>query len=415
MNPSASRKSDRPSGRATPESAKRKKLALLVNMVAPYRVPIYASLATAFDVLVLHGPIEGNRSWTSPTQSSFKTQQVWTWQIARKKKNGVPGVSDKTYLHLNLGLPWSLFRFRPDIVVSIEMGPRTVLALLYGKLARVPVWVWWGGTLHSEQHIGRLKRRLRSMIVRHASRWISYGATSTEYLRSIGVPRQQILQIQNCVPQETFLAVPPSPRRWFADEPRPVILAVGQLIQRKGLDKLIEACGRLASRGFSFTLVLVGQGSEHDSLHDLARSVGLNHFCILPNQPQTVLNEIYRSADAFVFPTMEDIWGLVVNEVMWTGTPVLCSQYAGCAAELVSPAEIFDPMSIESFDHALARIVEHSISLPDRSRLKTWQQIADAIRNALETDRPDGSAEKRSEQNAFAPPDTTRPIEGKVL
>jgi SAM-dependent MidA family methyltransferase len=81
----------------------------------------------------------------------------------------------------------------------------------------------------------------------------------------------------------------------------------------------------------------------------------------------------------------------------------------------VSPAEIFDPMSIESFDHALARIVEHSISLPDRSRLKTWQQIADAIRNALETDRPDGSAEKRSEQNAFAPPDTTRPIEGKVL
>ncbi|MGB8846341.1 MAG: glycosyltransferase, partial [Terracidiphilus sp.] len=245
---------------------KRKKLAILLNIVAPYRVPILSALADYFDTLVLHGGCEPNRQWAVNLPPSLKVRKAFTLQIPLRKKCGVDGVVDTSYIHLNLGLIHWLIRFRPDVIISNEMGLRTIIAILYGTLARVPVWVWWGGTMHSERNIDGLRARLRRFVVRFVGRWISYGMTSTEYLESLGVPRARILQIQNCVPHETFQAVPQGPPAWFANSPRPVILTVSQLIQRKGLDKLIEACGRLALRGKQFTLAIVGCGPEKDNL-----------------------------------------------------------------------------------------------------------------------------------------------------
>lgn len=367
---------------------KKKKLAILLNIIAPYRVPILSSLADHFDTLVLHGGNEPNREWAVNLPHSLKVRKAFTLQIPLRKKCGVDGVVDTSYVHLNLGLVVWLLRFRPDVIISNEMGVRTIIAILYGKLARVPVWVWWGGTMHSERNTDGVRARLRRFLVRHVSRWISYGMTSTEYLESLGVRREQILQIQNCVPHETFQAAPQGPPAWFVDGPRPVILTVSQLIQRKGLDKLIESCGRLASRGKQFTLVIVGRGPEKDKLLDLAKANGIEHFEILPNQSQQTLNKILRSADVFVFPTLEDVWGLVVNEALWAGAPVLCSQYAGCAPEIVNEANLFDPMSPESFDGALMKVFEGRVCPPDLSRLRTWQEVASMMCVSLQTGVP---------------------------
>jgi len=364
----------------------KKRLAILTNIIAPYRLSIYASLAERFDLMILHGGTEPNRTWTYQIPESVKDRKVLTVQIPMQKKTGIPGISDTSYLHINLGLLWSLPRFRPNVIVTHEMGLRTIFGLLYGKLARIPVWVWWEGTLHSERNITRSRAIVRSAVVRHTTRWISSGYTSTEYLLSIGVPRGQVLELQLCCPQEIFLVVPSSPADWFKDCPRPVILTVGQLIPRKGLHKLIESCGRMAAQGRDFTLVLVGQGPERERLEQLAAQNGIKHFLILPNQAQPVLNEIYRAADVFVLPTLEDVWGLVVNEAMWTGIPVLCSKYAGCAPELLPESNIFDPMSQESMDAALVKVFDRSVSPPDISRLKTWQQVSHMICRALQND-----------------------------
>ncbi len=365
-----------------------KKLAILVNVIAPYRLPIYSFLAETFDAVILHGGTEANRTWTLETPPTLKAHKVFTIQIPLRKRTGVTGILDTSYVHINLGLVWWLLRFRPNTIVTNEMGLRTVIAIIYGKLARVPVWVWWEGTIHSERFITKGRAYLRAVIVRNVNRWISSGTTSTEYLESIGATRKQILQTQLCVPQETFLQLPSNPTDWFKQKPRPVILTVGQLIQRKGLHKLIEACGRLAARGIDFTLAIVGQGPERDHLIELAKQNRIEHFFILPNQSQPILNEIYRAADVFVFPTLEDVWGLVVNEAMWAGVPVLCSQYAGCAPELLAESDIFDPMSPDSFDTALARIFTQSVSPPDRSKLKTWQEVGDIISRSLDRKLP---------------------------
>jgi glycosyltransferase involved in cell wall biosynthesis len=366
----------------------KKKLAVLVNVIAPYRLPILSALAESFDTLVLHGGSEPNRTWTVNLPQNIKSRRVFTLKIPFRKKTGVDGITDTTYLHLNLGLVWWLLRFRPQTILSNEMGLRTIIAILYGKLARVPVWVWWGGTLHSECNISKAKKLLRRVLVNSIRRWVSYGASTTEYLESIGVPREQILQIQNCVEHQVFQVAPSKPTNWFKDSPRPVILTVGQLLQRKGHDKLIEACGRLARHGASFSVVIVGQGPELNRLKALAKANRITHFQIIPNQSQPVLNEIYRSADGFVFPTLEDVWGLVVNEAMWAGVPVLCSKYAGCAAELLPVSQIFDPLSPESFDNALDLVVNDSVQLSDCATLLPWQEVGAMLCISLESGVP---------------------------
>src|SRR5580658_8855646 len=153
-------------------SEKKKKLAVLANVIAPYRVPILASLADSFDTLILHGGTEPNRTWNVELPQALKSRRVFTLQIPLRKKTGTPGISDTTYLHLNIGLVWWLLRFRPDVILSYEMGLRTVIAVIYGKLARVPVWVWWGGTLHSERNISIARKCFRRFLVRWIDRWL---------------------------------------------------------------------------------------------------------------------------------------------------------------------------------------------------------------------------------------------------
>lgn len=367
---------------------RRTKVAILVNQLTPYRLPIYGALGADNEVLIMHGGREKNRTWKLDVPPTVRTSRVWGVQIPGKRATGVAGVLDRTYIHLNIGLLWQIPIYRPNTIITVEMGLRTVIALIYGKLARVPVWVWSGVTLHSERNVSKGRIRLRRILVGQVKRWISYGAEATKYLESLGVARKNILQIQNCVPQETFLKIPNPSKKWFEDLPRPVILTVGQLIARKGLDKLIEACGRLANQGTKFTLVIVGQGPEQERLEELARASNIDNFLILPNQSQPMLNEIYRAVDVFVFPTLEDIWGLVVNEAMWAGLPVLCSKYAGCAVELLPESNIFDPLSPESFDTALTMAVDGTAAVPDQSRLRTWQEVSAMIGQSIATGTP---------------------------
>jgi glycosyltransferase involved in cell wall biosynthesis len=93
---------------------------------------------------------------------------------------------------------------------------------------------------------------------------------------------------------------------------------------------------------------------------------------------------VYRSADALIFPTLEDVWGLVANEAILSGLPVLCSQYAGCAHELFAPESIFDPHDINEFEEKLRIATEGRLSKPDPSRLKTTPQNAGELIRAIE-------------------------------
>jgi glycosyltransferase involved in cell wall biosynthesis len=351
-----------------------KKLAVLTNMIAPYRLPLYSFLADQFDLLVLHGGREANReSWNGLEKilSNVKVVRALGWQIRYAKKvNGK--VFDEKFIHVTPGLLWHLLRFRPDAIISGEMGFRSMLALAYGAVFRKPVWIWWEGTLHSEHNIDRLRKVLRKVFSVWADHWITCGQTSTEYLLSLGVKRDRILQSQNGVDEERFKAdVEPA---WVI-QPRPVVLHVGQFIERKGVGLLVEAAAKLQQQGCEFSLLLVGSGRDKHALEQRAQAVGLKNVYFQPVQPPDKMPSVYRSADLVVFPTLEDVWGFVGNEAILSGIPVLCSKYAGCASELFAPENIFSPEDSEEFVDKLRHAISGQLRRTDRAQLKTTSQL----------------------------------------
>ncbi|MRR54301.1 MAG: glycosyltransferase [Deltaproteobacteria bacterium] len=363
----------------------KQRLAIMLNIVAPYRIPILVQLSRKFDATILISGGESNRREWDEYVSRLKekygllVKQVagYTFTLPKKKNNFS---WDNKYLHINPGYFIELFRCSPEAIISNEMGFRTIAALAYGMLFRVPVWVWWGGTLYTEQNVSLLKRALRQVIARHAKHWISYGATSTEYLLSLGIPRRRILQIQNCVDESKYVSFPPPA---FVIEPRPVLLYVGQLIGRKGVRQLLEAASRMQKREYLFSLLLVGKGSEQESLEEYVRKIGLQHVHFIPSLPPDEMPAVYRSADCLVFPTQEDVWGLVVNEALWSGLPVLSSVYAGCTREIVPKANHFDPFNPNDFDRVLERALEHKLAPADTSPLIPSHQVAEFIINDI--------------------------------
>jgi glycosyltransferase involved in cell wall biosynthesis len=351
------------------------RVALLVNLIAPYRAPVYTRLAEFFDLFILHGRTETNRAWKQVRVTGAQDRSVWGWQLKfRERRSGK--VFDQRFFHFEPGFFTELLCIRPQAVVSIELGTRTFLALIYGFLFRVPVWVWWGGTLHTERGLGRARRLIRRLAARIVQHWISYGETSTEYLLSLNVTRSSILQIQNCVDESWYVKrVPPA----VEVHPKPVLLHVGQLIARKGVSQLLQTAARLQAEGSQFSLLLVGDGPDLAALKGLASELGIKNLHFYPSQPAESMASYYRSADLLVFPTMQDVWGLVANEAVLSGLPILCSKYAGCAPELSSPECIFDPADSDAFLAALRKAVAGRLPVGAPQQLKTSREVADMI------------------------------------
>jgi glycosyltransferase involved in cell wall biosynthesis len=361
----------------------RPKVAVLTNILAPYRLPVFQRLAERFEVTVLYSGEESNRDqWhgLAGQVHGFAVKRARGFTVAwSNRERGV--TQDTRYLHINPGLILDLIRLRPAAVITNQMGFRSLVALAYGWLFRRPVWVWWGGTRHTERRLSRGKRLFRHWLVARVGRWFSYGATSTDYLLSLGVPRQNVVELQNCVPEMPY-AAGQTPIVELAT--RPVLLCVGQLVSRKGVDLLLDAAARVQAAGFRFSLLLVGSGPDRAALEEKANALGLRHVHFHAPQPPEHMPGVYRSADVLIFPTREDVWGLVVNEALWSGVPALVSVYAGCASELVPLSSTFDPLNPADFTAKLRDAVTGALPPPEVTRLRPIDEVARTVIREVE-------------------------------
>ncbi|MEO1621516.1 MAG: hypothetical protein AAFU53_10865, partial [Cyanobacteria bacterium J06632_3] len=80
-----------------------------------------------------------------------------------------------------------------------------------------------------------------------------------------------------------------------------------------------------------------------------------------------------------VFPTLEEVWGLVVNEALWSDLPVVSSVYAGCAPEILPKENLFDPLDPVSFESILVKAVTGKLAPPSTDCLSTSEQVVQQI------------------------------------
>jgi glycosyltransferase involved in cell wall biosynthesis len=146
--------------------------------------------------------------------------------------------------------------------------------------------------------------------------------------------------------------------------PQNSILAVGRQVPKKNWIGLLEAWIELAEilPGHDYNLVYIGQGADHETLQQKATASGLQNIHFLPYQSQESIRDIFHGASGLILPSKYgETWGLVINEGMAAGLPVLVSDACGCANTLVKNelnGYTFDPnKSVSEIAIALKKFI----------------------------------------------------------
>lgn len=263
------------------------------------------------------------------------------------------------------GIVGHLLQFKPDVIFAQAYSLWTLLAVLlkpWGKWRFIIIYD--GSSPNADFRDSKLRSFFRRVMSRYADAFVANSYGAKDYLiDGVGAKPESVFTRTYLVPDAKTL------QQSFEKnesknliQKRPVFLYVGRITQRKGLKTLLEACSILQSQGYKdYTLQVIGTGEQREELEAFIKSNNLEERVKwLGWVEYGSLGSYFQQADIFVFPTFEDIWGMVALEAMIFGKPVVCSKWAG-AVEMVSDGAngyIFDPYKPEELASAMRRFLD---------------------------------------------------------
>jgi len=219
----------------------------------------------------------------------------------------------------------------------------------------------------------RAKRAFFAGLSRVTDAFLAIGTANRNYYLANGIQPERIFLMPYCVDNDFFArgareasASRERLRQQLGLAPgRPIILYAAKFEPRKRPQDLLEAYRQLLrrrGREAQAYLLLAGDGELRASLEAGARADQLLDAKFLGFRNQTELPELYDLSDVMVLPSCNEPWGLVVNEFMATGKPVVVSDAVGCAPDLVRPGVngfVYPVANVEALTDALSSVLEY--------------------------------------------------------
>ncbi|WP_145947065.1 glycosyltransferase family 4 protein [Paenibacillus sp. Y412MC10] len=371
------------------------KTLLLTNTIAPYRIPVLNRLKEHNDIEL--------KVWY--LEEREKNRQ---WNINHQEINYnytcLPGIH--TYIqrldmgvHINPGIFFRLVKENPDVIITSgydSLGYWS--ALYYSKMFRKKFIVWWGSTLESSRVNNGLVNRARKLFFHSADAFITYGTESANCLKHYGVEQEKIVVGYNTVDirffrnkYKEYLNRADSD---YKKQNKLKLLFIGQLIERKGLVQIIDALNLLGDS--SWELKIVGSGPDEQKLAQRVKNYGLQsqiHFEGYKQKEE--LTDYLIQSDCLLFPSLIEVWGLVVNEALATNTFVLASKYAGATKDIIINQQnglIIDPLDVNDLLQAFRWLMDHQGYVRSQWKMsfQLWRKLhphsyAKAVSEAIKT------------------------------
>jgi glycosyltransferase involved in cell wall biosynthesis len=315
-----------------------RRLVILTEIIAPYRIPVFNALAACVDVdlhvIFLSETDPGLRQWhvyKDEIKFSYEVLPAWRRRIG------------KYNVLLNRGVKAALCRAQTDALLC---GGYSYVAAwqaaFWANRHSVPLLLWSESTSLDKRHSHRFVEYTKRKFLRRCQAFVVAGKTSRDYLLALGASSSSTFIAPDAVDVRFFTAAAEAARqqelaiRVRNNLPSRYFLCVGRLVKEKGVFELLDAYAKLESSVRSGTgLVFVGEGTARTELERRAAEIqpGMVRFCGWLHREQ--IPEIYALADALLFPTYSDPWGLVVNEAMACSLPIIASEVAGCVPDLL--------------------------------------------------------------------------------
>lgn len=341
----------------------RARLLWVTNLAAPYRLPVWEDLGRKFELRVglLESSARMNRDKGANRGSDWGQQVGSTYRIVEYPTLRVARGEDR---HYALVTPHPVRDLaRSDVVLLGGWdSPGYWQLLAAAKALRKPTVGFYESTLASQ---GRSEGRIaaaRSKFFTSLDAVVVPGPAARDAILAMGVPEGRICTGFNAVDVNAFAAAPPAdPHEGHR------FLYVGQLIERKNVDGIIDAFSRVAEP--DDTLTVIGRGDLREQHMARTESAGLSsQVTFVDYLPYASLPAEMRKHDTLVLASHVEVWGLVVNEALASGMQVVVTQNCGVAPSVagmqgvfVGPATDLEPLMIRARDEYTGRIDDPEI------------------------------------------------------
>lgn len=355
-----------------------RKILIVTNIPTPYRIPLFNEVfrqlqERGIELKVIFGA-EGyarRKFRFDPDQCRFPFAFLGSSSMAF-------GDSEKTMFSYG-GIMKAIRAEKADRIVVSGFSLATLRLWWRSWWTRQPYLIWSGAIAFPGRNDSFLRRLQRRLVVGRAAGCIAYGTLAKQYLVDLGASPERVGISFNTV-DTTFFATETAALRSALPPGKPFHLTyVGYLSARKNVRKVLEVIKTLKSSRNDFVLDLVGEGDERQELENWAKTNGLETCVVFHGYKQKEeLPAILARSSLFLFQTDFDIWGLVLNEAMAAGLPVICSPRAGAAPDLVEEGvtgHILDYSDTRAVADRVSFLLDHP-----EVRMRMGQAAADRMR-----------------------------------
>lgn len=355
----------------------KRRVVIVTEIISPYRIPVFNALAAMPDI-ELHVIFLAETDSTTRQWKVYKEDIRFSYETLPHWRRRVRGYN----LLLNRGMTAALDRVKPEVLVC---GGYSYVAnwqaLRWARQRSVPTFLWSESNVQDKRRGSAPVELLKKKFMRGCSGFIVPGKLAAEYLRTFGIPERVIFRAPNAVDNDFFGKAAESAHRNATDLrsqmglPERYYLFVGRMVREKGVFDLLQAYQQLKpGLREKVGLVFVGDGVVRKACEAEARSIHPGRISFPGFAHREDLAVYYALAECMVFPTYSDPWGLVVNEAMACGLPVIASSVAGCTADLVQDGEtgrVVATRDVEALSAAMREIAEDATLRSGMSKRST--------------------------------------------
>ena len=239
--------------------------------------------------------------------------------------------------------------FCPEIIKIIKKGhfdlivvggystPTGMVLINYLKRKKVKFILNSDGGIIKEDNI--FKYKIKKYFISSASAWLSTGKETTKYLKHYGAKEEEIyvypftsINEKDILNEPITIEQKNKVKTELGISEEKVIISIGQFIHRKGFDILLKAIKNVSSQ---VGVYIIG-GQPTDEYIELKENLQFLNVHFVGFKSKDELKKYYKIADVFVLPTREDIWGLVINEALAFGLPVITTDKCVAGLELIA-------------------------------------------------------------------------------
>lgn len=302
------------------------KIMFLSNIPSPYRLDFFNELGKYLDLKVVFEAKRNyklNEKWYKDEVKNFEAIFLKDGEIEERKINW------KILKHIK--------KNNQDLIVVTNYAYFTeLIALLYIKLKRIPYCMEVdGGIIRNEKW---LMKKFKTFLIKGARGYISPSKDTDKFLVYYGADKDKIyrypftsIKESDLLKRSLTIDEKIQIRKGLGIKEEKVVISVGQFIHRKGYDILLKACENI---GDKIGVYIIG-GKPTDEYLNLKEELNLTNVYFIDFKTKEEIKEYYKAADLFVLPTREDIWGLVINEAMAYGLPVITTNKCVAGLELI--------------------------------------------------------------------------------